>query len=405
MAETVFIHLPMDASQRVTWTGPGRSAGGGCRHERLGAVSLAAAGARVVAVAPGPDVLVTRVQSPRTSRSNLEKAVPFLLEERLAEPPEHLHVALGRRRDNGDLPVAVVARRVLEQWLDDLREGGIQPEALISEPLLLPWEPGSWTVLLMAERALVRLGREAGFGVEPANLRPALELALAARVDDPPASLRVIDFTAGPETPDLALPGVAVRHERGQGHPLALMAAEHVRGLGINLLQGPFAPVDRWSGAWRHFRLTALLLAVWFLYRGAHGLVEEMQMSGRVEAVNGRIEQTYRAAFPDARRVVDARVQMNQRLNAMRGGGKRNQEGFLHFIGHVSTVLKGGDGTVLQQIRYQQGTLDLFLRVADLQQLDRIKQQLDGIPGLAATIQNANKATDGVDSHLRIGRP
>ncbi len=402
MADTVFLHLPIDEEQRLTWTGPGLSGDTACRRERLATVGMAVSGERVVAVVPGADVLLTRVQSPRTSRGNLEKAVPFLLEEGLAEPLENLHFALGQRRKDGILPVAVVLRDIMEQWLEGLREGGIQPELLLCESLLVPWEAGGWTVVSIGERSLVRTGRESGFGIETANLKPALELALAAEEINPPDQLRVVDFTDDGSLPDLTGLNIPLHREKGEGHPLPFLAAGYERGAGINLLQGSFAPTDRWSGLWRHFRFTALLVVAWLLYRGAYGLVQEGQLNRRIDTMNQRIEQTYRDAFPDARRVVDARAQMGQRLKKLQGGGKVRKDGFLFLISRVGTVLKNTSDVTLQRIRFQNGKLDLFLTVADLQRLDAIKQQLGRFPDLTATIQNASKGQEGVESHLRI---
>lgn len=402
MAAPVFIHLPMDEKGRLTWTGVGLSNGALCRQEPLQVLAKALSGERIVAVVPGVDVLITRVQSPKTSRSNLEKAVPFLLEEQLADSVEELHFSLGKRGVNGQLSVIVIARKLLSHWMETIKNVGIRPEAVVCEPLLLPWQPGRWTLLITSEKAIVRTGLESGFALDSNNLLSTLTLLMNDENEKKPQSLNVLDFTRGINQVDLSGLGIPILTEERDDNPLSLFAANYAQNPSINLLQGVFSPSSQLRGWWQPFKMTAWLMIGWFLFRSGYGLYMENQNEKQMLVLNQRIESHFREAFPNVRRVVDARVQMNQGLKSLRGSDQpTSQKGFLSLITRSGEVLKTVPGVTLKSMRFQEGKLDFFMRLKDLQTLDRVKQKLEK-KQLIATIQNANKDKEGVEGHLRI---
>ena len=412
MKESVFIHLPEQGhfpDQGVrppTWTRSGLN-GAACRQEPLQAIATAVSGARVVVVVPGLDVLLTQASPPKASRSDQERAVPFLLEEQLADPVENLHVVLGRQRPDGTLPVVVVARTLLNHWLGTLAKAGISPHAVVCETLLLPWRPGSWTVLVTDDKALVRSGGETGFAADVDNLAPLLKILLDGtwnpdQTAQPPQQIRLLDYTNNRQCPDLAGLEIPLRREPRQGSILPIFTATYAQQPGINLLQGHFSTKDSKRGWWQPFRMTTLMLVAWILFRAGYDLWEVHRLTQQVQQTEQQIEQLFRKAFPKVQRVVDPRVQMEGKLADMRRAGGANRSGFLTLIGASGNVLKKTTGVELKRIRYQDGRLDLFLRVKSLHQLDQIKQQVQKRPGLAAVIQNANREKGRVECHLRI---
>ena len=53
--------------------------------------------------------------------ARLRQALPFALEEQVAEDLNLLHFAAGRRAPNGEVPAAIVRRQDLDAWLATLR--------------------------------------------------------------------------------------------------------------------------------------------------------------------------------------------------------------------------------------------------------------------------------------------
>src|SRR5687767_385602 len=112
-------------------------------------------GERIDVLVPSEAVLLLRAPRVARQRRQLEQALPFAIEEHLAAPVESVHVAPVALDSGDSLVVAVVARAQLDAWLAALRGAGIEPDRLIPESWLLPYEEHA-TVLVDGERAVLR---------------------------------------------------------------------------------------------------------------------------------------------------------------------------------------------------------------------------------------------------------
>ncbi|MBF0625709.1 MAG: hypothetical protein HQL82_12980 [Magnetococcales bacterium] len=353
-----------------------------------------------IAVLPGERVALMSAEAPRTSRRNLARALPFLLEERLAEPVEGLHFALGDGTPQGSWTVAVTAMAPLARTLERWRAAGIQPRALHCLTLLLPWTPGTWTLVWNGPQVLLRLDRQRGLALDPPNVDFVLERALAEGTA-PPGRVRIYHFTPEePAFPALEGAGVAIEHRHCAGDLMTLIAREGEPDGSIDLLQGPLGFQGRWGEVLRPLRVTALLGLLWLAVLVFQGVLENRRLETQLAQVEQRIAQVFRTAFPDAR-MVRPGVQMQQNLTRLRraaGGG----DSFLVLMARAGGVIQQLPGTAVDRIRYQDGILDLFLRVPELRQLNKLKQDLHDSAGLTADIQSAVKGADGVQGHLRV---
>lgn len=394
----------MDHHRQLVWTTGSKQ--NRCQKSPLDVVANRVAEHKtVIAVVPGLDVWLTQVDAPQTSRSNLEKAVPFLLEEQLSSAVETLHFSLGKRQEDGTLATVVVARNLLRQWLTEIQQLGIKPEALVCEQQLLPWKSNSWTLLVTPTSIIVRSGEESGFSLDPGNLKQGLSMALQEG-EQRPSHLHIFDY--GHDNLDSVISDLNIPFtiEKQQGEPLSLFANHYQTGSVLNLLQGAFAQQE-WSNAWWHpFRWTALLLLVWLIFRGGYAFLEENRLTEHIQTLDQQIESQFRQAFPKIRRVVDPQAQMSQQLTQLRQGNRpQTEDGFLTLMAKASNPLKSFSNVTFQRVRFQDGKLDIFLRVSNLQQLDQIREAIEKTPGISALIQSANKDKDGVEGNLRVFKP
>src|SRR5262249_27388403 len=105
----------------------------------------------------------------------------YALEEQLAEDIDNLHFAIGKRvGESLRVPVAVVARTLMDEWLATLRSSGIEPEVLYADSDLLPENPGQAVALLEEDIAIVRPPSGSPVTLPSDALAEALELARAA---------------------------------------------------------------------------------------------------------------------------------------------------------------------------------------------------------------------------------
>lgn len=394
--KTVLLRLGTEAPHEVSWLTMGE--GEAIRRGTLSEAGAACRGARVVVLVPATDCLLTRVAIPGRNRKRTIQAAPFALEEQLAEEIEHLHFAFGPKNPDASLEVTVVARRTMRHWLSLLQEAGLTPDGLTPETLALPYADGGWTLLLEGAVALLRCGPRAGMGVDRANLGAVLDALREVEGKGERQEVRVY-LSEGAELP----PGLNLSPQPlvSQTPALAAMA----RGLDhkhtINLLQGEFGHETDWQRLLKQWRLPLTLGLILLCLQAGRlgvGLVEGRRESLELER---RIEAVYRATFPEAKQVVNPRVQMEARLTALRGG-EGPQAGFIGLLTRIGPDLEKSEGCTVQRLRYHGQAIELELTLASLASLDDLKARLKEVGGIEVEIRTASAANDRVSARLAI---
>jgi general secretion pathway protein L len=353
---------------------------------------------------PSTDILLTQANVPSKQWQRIVQAVPYVLEEHLAEDIEDLHFALGKRiPTSGDIAVAVIARQQMDNYFQQLNSMGLTPAALIPDILALPKPTDGWHLLYLNDIVLIRTGLQTGFAIETNCLTIALQLALIEHQSNSPQQLTV--FT-GPQTTQLShletlgLPIIEKRNDNSVFAWLAQGLCEDYKPL--NLLQNDYSPQNKIATLWRPWRLTAVLLILWGGLFLAKQWVEYRQLNQQRHTLNAKIEKVYRDTFPQARKIVNPRVQMEQKLNALRAQQDNTQdEHFLTLFNKISTPLARTPGFEIKRIDYNQRHFDLQLTVANLQALEYLKQRLTRL-NLNVEINQAISRNNQVDSRLRL---
>ena len=107
MREYLFIRLDHNPSVEAAWVRVSESSvkADSLLNEKtlepaqgsLEQAALEAAGCRVIVLVPGVDVVLTSAVVPSRNRQRIMSAIPYMLEDQLAEDVDSLHFAIGRR--------------------------------------------------------------------------------------------------------------------------------------------------------------------------------------------------------------------------------------------------------------------------------------------------------------------
>lgn len=387
----------------VDWMRTGDDGNAGTiRRGSLDEVGGQVHGSRVIVLVPGIDVLLLNAQVPTQNRQRLLKAMPFLLEEQLASDIEDLHFAPGERRSDGTVPCAVVARSRMDEWLARLREFHIQPDVLAVDFLALTFVPGVWTLYKDLNGVSLRSGLQSGLFVELDNLVPMLEVALDQAGAQRPARLRILDADMQTALPDLTALNIEFTHEPYDAQAFLQLAQDIDRNNTINLLQGDYSRRERIGKLWRPWVPVAALAAAFVVLHLSLSAMDYLHYKKQVQELQAEVEKTYLSAFPNEKRVPNAKVQMEQHLKELRGGGKGGGAGFLNLLGSAAGILKNTPGLELRGVRYKEGKLDIDMTVRDLQILDKLKQLLTQQAAVDVEIVSATARGDIVESRLQL---
>jgi len=350
----------------------------------LAELASQAGSGRWVLAAPGESITLHRIPLPGRKRALWARAVPYALEDQLADDIETLHFALGLAPDGDHLPVATVDHAVLRGWLETVAQAGLTPFVVIPEPLLLPWQAGEWSLLADGSRIVVRTGRWEGFVTDPETLNLFLNQALIEAGDAKPQHLRIWG-----NLPPLTLE-VARQIESEPVEPLPLFAAGYRPDTVLNLLQGSYSRQMQWQRRLRPWRSAAILASVWLLAQGIGLFWEHGRLQREQSALRATMEQVYKDAVPGAARIVNPKVQLETRLRELVPTGTTGGA-FLELLHQGGQPLVRFPDITLRGVSYREGQLDLALEGGNPAVLDQLRQQLEQQPGLRAEIRTTQR--------------
>lgn len=347
-------------------------------------------------VIPGEMVMLKRVDVPGRNRATVLKAIPYALEDNLAEDIDTLHFAVGPMQPKEPIPVAVIRHEILQGWLKACGDAGITPAAAIPDSLLIPYENDAWSLLLEEDRGILRLSLWEGFVIEQANLELLLDMALTETAEGAPSHLRVW----GETPPELANLALETRLE-GESNPLATFAAGYGQTTSINLLQGPYsrqAQLGKWLRPWR---MAVILAGCWLGLQIVLQISDYVRLQQEQTHFRNEMVRLYKEAVPDARRIVNPRAQLENRLQELRGTGAEQASVFLPLLYQSGQALQGVEGITLRGLRYKPNQLDLDLEGNSLENFDVLEQRFNEQPQLNAQMRTT-KQEDKAESRVTL---
>ncbi len=391
-------------------------------------LSLAGIGRRYAAAEPGSrefvvllageDVLLTRVTLPGQKQRQIRQALPFLVEEFIAEDPEDIHVVLGPSQPDGTNAAAVIRRDLLRFWMEALAKEDLYPDLVIPEPLFVPMSEGTVGSLVVDEgRCYLRTGPYSAMALERDTLRESLRICLpvASNKHKERNKLACWTSTGGSGDEQLimelgqAIAPTQIRQMPFEQSHLRLFAESfstmRESASQLNLLQDEFESDRRRSATRTMLVRVATLLLVVFFTQVVFDLGRTAWLRNQAASWDQEAEAVYRELFPQDRRLINLRTQMENHLARMRETGSAND--FLALMGAAGKYSRSfrPNEFVIQRVNFSETnrSLMLDLHTASLQTLDRYKQAL-AQDGLQVDIASAVSEDSVVKARLRIGR-
>ncbi len=370
---------------------------------RLEQVSSVTQNANVIVLLPLEQILLTSVNTRARKQKHLQKAVPFALEDELADDVDSLHFALGQRYGENDFPVAVINKSTLDMVLDALSEAGIYPDLLTADVFGLPFRDGTWTILIENDRALVRTARYQGFTIDLHNLQQMLTSSLR-QAEEAPAELNV--YCCDDQQTGIKKLNLPISTNELDDCPPGLFADGLDENECINLLQTTYKNKDkkhRQVGPWK---VAAMLFGAWIALSFLSVFIDHSRLSKQEKVLDAQIVQIMKQTFPDMLNVSadSARTKMEARLkNFMDTTSANSKAGFMELLALSGESMKQAGKVDIDTMNYREGKLNMNVKSADVQILDSIKQTLKS-KNYSADIQSANTQGNTVEAKLVIAK-
>lgn len=415
MAEFLVIRLGADEHAHASWIAVD-DAGTRRTPPVTGPLSEAArdiGNREVIALVPAGETS-TLTCDLQAKGARLRAALPFALEEQVADEIENLHFAPGNRRANGDLPVTVVAHDRMDAWVERLREAGIRPARLVPEEHGLAVVPNTLSLLVAEDQLVFNDGASLEFvmqGVTPIDALMAAGIvgddgrAEAAKdvskhllvYCEPAAEQRFeqdwnrlrqhLDSVDINLLPDGALPRLAVTVASGAG---------------VNLLQGRYGESTDAGAILRPWRYAAMLLVA----LGALGMlgkaIDYYRLTSEEAALKEQFTAEYRKIRPDDTREVMDPMGTVTSIRRSFGAGGSAPAVFLPSLQQLAAALKENEEAEILAISYRAGVIDVRLTAPDVATLDKIEKSIAESDRFAASIQSTDRIGDQVNSRIQI---
>jgi len=350
---------------------------------------------RWIVLVPGEDVLTTTVKLPQKRRRQALKALPFMLEDSIASDVGLEHLAVGPDNAQDETLVAITRKQQLRDLLQLFADAGITPYQILPDYAMLQAVPDRWQVLVSGDRALVRCPDSTGFSTSLARLALLLNMGQdseSGRAVRAATDIRLSDTTA----PDL--PGNWQIEEQLVANPLQQLGAGSANE-SLNLLQGEFKVLQQAAWSWRPWAAAAALAVVAVTIGLLETGLETIQLNRETEQLQAAMFELAREALPDSEQIRDPQTQLLIAWRQLSNGGAGDAD-FLPLLNRISATISQQPVTV-QGINFRDGTLTLALQGSSLQQLDDLRQQIEG-QGLDATLLDASTDSESARSKLVI---
>jgi general secretion pathway protein L len=410
MAEYLVIRFQEDAAQSVSWIAVD-DRGTRRGHPGSGLLTDAATEVRdraVIVLVPAAEAITVSADIPAKG-ARLLAALPFALEEQLADDIEDLHFAPGTRLSNGQLPVAVVSKEKLAHWIERLADAGIEAARIVPENHGLARTPNTMSMLVSAHQIMFNDGADTEFVVE--GLTPSEALVATGALDESaePSSGHLLVYCDAAINDHFEKDWALLRHELSSvdinilpDGDLPRLAVTVASGSGINLLQGKYGAKTEYAAMFRPWRYAAMFVLAFGVLGIAAKAADYFRLSAEQNQLKQQFTEEYRRIQPnDSREIVDPVATMGS-LRRSIGSTSTAAPVFLPSIQHLAVALAENKEVKVENISYRAGVIVVRLSAPNIATLDNIEKSVSGSGQFMATIQSADPVGDRVNSRIQI---
>lgn len=369
MAEILYIRLGSQTEDEISWLIFNTveqeiiASGELTNAEQLSNLTDKAQQRLVKVFVPGCDVVLKRLTVPTKSQRAMRSAVPYMLEDELAQDVDDLFFAyanISGDEDGHNCFVAVTERAQLLLWKAWLTDANIQVKTIQPDVLAMPYTAGQWNAIALnaatassngsssgysnGMQIIVRQGEWQGFTLDSEAWQFSLQHVFTTKQDDgngdgdgteqEQSDIIINAYSDLPLLNETSKPNGLTLVKAEQDLPLAIFA-KYCQQSTFNLLQGEFKVKEHRSKNVNNWLWAAGIAVCALLLNVSYKSAQLWQLSAQQTQVEAQIIASYKKAFPDAKRVRIGTIksQLNRKIAQL--GGVKDQAGFLSMLSKV----------------------------------------------------------------------
>lgn len=372
----------------------------------------------LIGLLPASSAFCADVTVPGNQTRYIQQALPFAVEDQIAQDIEQMHLVLGDKVKSGAYRVVCVDHEVFTPFFDRLND-----EALIAslksvhlDSDLIDVEKGTLKIVLSATHAHVS-GFNQSISIQNQNLIPYLDALFLARDDDSVDNIDinvVLDKAATSASKMLIAEieqytGVSIHITEYPLTAFEYLCDEYfkLKKTPTNLCQGPYQLSSKSQGAWHRWRAVALIAGIGFLLQLGVLIGQGVYTNQQTERINSQAIDMYKSAVPGARKISVAKLPriIKGQLKQLKSAGGEKIE-FLDLLGEAGyhhSQNQNKSSLRFHSINYneQRGELLIELHAQSFDQLESLKKSIVD-SGLTAKISSAVQEKDYFKGRISV---
>lgn len=292
------------------------------------------------------------VELPWLPERKARVAIPYALEEELAQPVDELHFAFDKiRYQNKQYLITVISKCRIRYIMQILSDNDIEYTAITLDWFAL--EPHE---LCVRENILL---------ISTDEFKGALSGELADAYLKKHFAQHPILFSDS----QIQTHTIEKSHEESSH---TWIAQRLLKNKVLNLCQGDMQHEDKTELLKKGYQLAAALFGVWLISLVVVNAIEAYLLGKQTQKIDDQIAVIYKEFFPDAKQVISPQFRINQLL---KNNDTEEQTRFWFLLNQFAKVMQGNQYT-LEQLRYENKSLTVNLICPDFASLEKLENEL-----------------------------
>ena len=360
---------------------------------------IAAKDCHVSVIIAGEDVLHLNADVPGKNSQRVLQAIPYVLEDDLIDDVEDLYFAIAESNKNSDknnYNVVIINKHYFESIIKQLTSAGLQADAMYADYSLL----GKNNTIFLTDKRVMFNSDVMKFSA-PSNSSVIInDEVLTENKNITFIHCNNADVTNSDKiniSESFVCENIECKID-----PLVWLIKNRSKDNNINLLQGKHKKKRDWSQTSKKWLPIAVLFIVWISIQGGLFVAEYIDLSNKNKSLNTEITKIYKRTFPQSRRIIDAKAQMQQKLSSLKKRSGQSGRSFNDMLSSSAKVFSSINGLTIKSLKYYDGKINVEIKIKNLQALDKLKEKLIAEQGYQVEIQNASSGKESVTARLQI---
>jgi len=410
MSETLLIHYNIDKTHQATWSlcNDAGELTAKITTGSLDELSELAAKHATVVLLNSQCLHISQLQLPTQNMQKMLKAVPYAIEEFIAEDIENFHFVISKNKHSDKTSVVGIDKTTLQNIIQIFQQANIVIEKIIPDVLCMAGDANNrqWVCLNYHENSYLQTDILNGIVLSHDILPYVLTNMLQDENQIIPE--RILFFNEQEDSS--AFDELKIENKNIElinvvynTHPLVVFCGFYKQALPLNLLQHKFKPKRKSSGYWYHWRLAASLAVVWLTLHLGLSSFQYSTLTEENNITKAKIEKIYKKAFPQSRKIVNPRVQMEQKLKALKSNSGNSNNGLIFLLAEsFGTLSHDKKSITLQSLTFRNNRMDIGLDSTNLQAIENLNKNLNNNTKIKSEIISSSSEKDKVKGNLRI---